>query len=73
MITPNLSLILLLPLLGLGLVSLVPAEKTCLIRRLSCICVLVPFILSVWVFAAYDQTVGGFQFIQNIQSQITTT
>jgi len=66
MISPNLSYILLLPLFGLGLVSLVPSDRHCLIRRISSIAVLLPFILSIWVFAAYDHAVGGFQFVQNI-------
>ena len=66
MITPQLSWILLLPLLGLGFVCLVPSSKTTLIRRISKVAVLVPFILSVWVFAAYDHVAGGFQFVINI-------
>jgi NADH-quinone oxidoreductase subunit M len=66
MMTPNLSWILLLPLLGLVFVCMLPAEKTCLIRRISNVAVLVPFILSVWVFAAYDHMAGGFQFVQNV-------
>jgi len=66
MITPNLSWILLLPLLGLGIVCLIPADKTALIRRVSNIAVLVPFLLSIWVYAAYDQVAGGFQFVQYI-------
>ena len=64
--TPNLSWIILLPLFGLGLVCLVPASKVSLIRRISNIAVLLPFILSVWVYAAYDHVAGGFQFVQNI-------
>ena len=55
-----------MPLLGLGFVCLVPSDKTSLIRRISSIAVLVPFILSVWVYAAYDHVAGGFQFVQNI-------
>src|ERR1039457_6779771 len=66
MLTPNLSWILLLPLIGLGFVCLIPSDKTSLIRRISSIAVLLPFILSVWVFAAYDHVAGGFQFVQNI-------
>jgi len=66
MISPNLSYIILIPLLGLGLVCLVPADKTTLIRRISSVTVLLPFILSIWVYAAYDHVLGGFQFIQNI-------
>ena len=66
MMTPNLSLILLLPLLGLGLLCLVPSGQTILIRRISNIAVLVPFMLSIWVCLAYDHVAGGFQFVQNI-------
>jgi len=66
MICPNLSWILLLPLFGLGLLCLVPADKTCLIRRISSVAVILPFILSVWVYAAYDHVAGGFQFVQNV-------
>jgi NADH-quinone oxidoreductase subunit M len=66
MISPNLSWILLLPMLGLGIVCLVPSDKTCLIRRISKVTVLLPFILSIWVYAAYDHATGGFQFVQNV-------
>jgi NADH-quinone oxidoreductase subunit M len=66
MFTPNLSWILLLPLLGLFFVSLLPSEKTALIRRISGIAVLLPFILSLGVYASYDHNAGGFQFVQNI-------
>ncbi len=66
MITPNLSWILLFPLLGLGIVGLVPADKTSFIRRISNVAALLPFILSVWVYAAYDHAAGGFQFVQNV-------
>ena len=63
---PDLSWIMLLPLLALGLLCLVPAERTNLIRWISGIAVLLPFVLSVWVYAAYDHALGGFQFIVNI-------
>ena len=66
MLSPNLSLMLLLPLLGLGFVCLLPADKTSLIRRISSIAVLLPFMMSVWVYAAYDHAAGGFQFIQYV-------
>jgi len=66
MIIPNLSWILLLPLLGLGLLCLVPASSVSLIRRISNIAVLLPFILSIWVYTAYDHVAGGFQFVTNI-------
>ena len=66
MMTPNLSLLLLLPLFGLGLICLIPADRSNLIRRISNIAVLLPFILSIWIYLAYDHVAGGFQFIQNI-------
>ena len=66
MMSPNLSWILFLPMLGLSFVCLVPADKIPLIRRISNVAVLVPLILSVWVYAAYDHAAGGFQFVQNI-------
>jgi len=66
MMSPNLSWILLMPLLGLVFVCLVPAGNTSLIRRISNIAVLLPFLLSVWVYAAYDHAAGGFQFVQNV-------
>jgi len=53
-------------MLGLSLLCLVPSDKVSLIRRISNIAVLVPFILSVWIYAAYDHAAGGFQFVQNI-------
>jgi NADH-quinone oxidoreductase subunit M len=64
--TPNLSLILLLPLIGLGVVCFLPADREVLIRRVSNFTVLLPFALSIWVYAAYDHVAGGFQFVQNV-------
>src|SRR3970040_771420 len=66
MITPNLSWILLLPTLGLIFLFMVPPDKTSWVRRISNIAILLPFLLSIWVFVAYDHTAGGFQFIQKI-------
>jgi NADH-quinone oxidoreductase subunit M len=66
MITPNLSWIIFLPLLGLGIVALLPADKIAAIRRVSNIAVFLPFIYSAWVYAAYDHVAGGFQFVQNV-------
>ncbi|MBF0490157.1 MAG: NADH-quinone oxidoreductase subunit M [Candidatus Omnitrophica bacterium] len=66
MITPNLSLILLAPLAGLGLVLMTPSDKTSLIRKIANLTLLVPFLLSAWVFVSYDAALGGYQFIQKI-------
>ena len=43
-----------------------PSNKTSLIRRISGIAVLLPFIYSLWVYVIYDHVSGGFQFVQNI-------
>ncbi len=61
-----LSLILLLPTIGLLFLFLVPAQNVALIRRIANIAVLLATLLSVWVFASYDHTAGGFQFIEKI-------
>jgi len=53
-------------MLGLSLLCLVPSDKPSLIRRISNVAVLSPFILSVWIYAAYNHAAGGFQFVQNI-------
>ena len=66
MIPHPLSWILVLPTIGLTLLFLIPPDKTAWIRRISNAAMLLPFLLSVWVFVAYDHTAGGFQFIQKI-------
>ena len=64
MISPNLSWILLIPTICLFFIFLIPSDKTLLIRRITNIALLLPFLLSCWVFAAYNHTLGGYQFIQ---------
>jgi NADH-quinone oxidoreductase subunit M len=66
MLTFNLSWVLIFPTIALALLFMVPTDKTALIRRISQIAVLLPFLLSIWVFAAYDSTLGGYQFVQKI-------
>lgn len=67
MMIPNpLSVLLLVPTAGLALVLLTPAAKTSLIRRITSIALLIPFLLSIWIFMAYDAALGGYQFIQKI-------
>lgn len=61
-----LSLILLFPTLALILLFMVSSQNTSLIRRISTVGVLLPFLLSLQVFFTYNHTVGGFQFIENI-------
>ena len=66
MIPHPLTLIFLMPVLALVFLFMVPPQKTEWIRRISTIGVLLPFLLSVWVFSAYDPAVGGFQFIDKL-------
>ncbi len=66
MMPVNLSLFLLLPTLGLILLFLTPANKTALLRRITIITVFLAMLLSVWLFCSYNQTAGGFQFVQKI-------
>ncbi|MBP9853559.1 MAG: NADH-quinone oxidoreductase subunit M, partial [Candidatus Omnitrophica bacterium] len=54
------------PTLGLLLLFLTPSDNHSLIRRISIITTLLPFLLSIWLFAAYDTVAGGFQFIEKI-------
>ena len=61
-----LSWILLLPATGLALLFLIPPDQHALIRRISNIALLLPFLLSVWVFAAYNHTATGYQFVDRI-------
>ena len=64
--TPNLSLLLLTPVIGLIGLLAVSKEKTCLIRNIAVASTLLPFLLSVWVFVTYNRVAGGYQFEQNI-------
>ncbi len=66
MIMPTLSWILLLPTMGLGLLALVPSHNISWLRRISTFGLLLPLVLSVWFFIAYEHTAGGFQFIEKI-------
>ena len=66
MIMPTLSWILLLPTAGLGLLCLVPSQNISWLRRISTLGLLLPLVLSVGFFIAYEHTAGGFQFIEKI-------
>ncbi len=63
---PNLSQFILLPLLGIVFLFMIPPQKTVVIRRITNITLFLTALLSVWFFCAYDTSVGGFQFVQNI-------
>jgi NADH-quinone oxidoreductase subunit M len=61
-----LTWILALPTLALLFIFMTPSKEEAWIRRIANIGTLLPFILSAWVFAAYDHTAGGFQFIDKL-------
>jgi NADH-quinone oxidoreductase subunit M len=61
-----LSWIIALPVIGLVILFFVPSDKEALIRRVSNVALLAPFLLSLLVFKCYDHTIGGFQFVENI-------
>ncbi len=61
-----LSWIILLPTLGMISLFFVPSGNTSLIRRIATTALLLPFLLSIWVFASYDHVAGGFQFVEKI-------
>ena len=65
---PNhpLSWILALPTVALFLLFVTPSDKTSLIRRIANFGVLLPFVLSGWVFFNYSHAIGGFQFVEKI-------
>ena len=60
-----LSLITFLPLLGMVLVLVVPAERTKLIQWGSVAFSLIPFALSLVLWAAFDKASSNFQFVEN--------
>ncbi len=64
MITPLLSWILLVPAIGLGILFLIPSEKTTLIRRIATAATLLPLLLAVWFVTNYNHVAGGYQFIE---------
>ena len=65
MITQNiLSIILVLPLLGAAAVFLLPRQAAGAIKATGIAFSLVAFILSVWLFIAFDAAAPGMQFIE---------
>ncbi|MEI7998848.1 MAG: NADH-quinone oxidoreductase subunit M [Candidatus Omnitrophota bacterium] len=66
MIPCPLSLILLFPTLGMISIFFVPSKNSSLIRRIATTALLLPFLLSIWVFTSYNHIAGGFQFVENI-------
>jgi len=57
-----LNLVLFLPLLGIGLLLLVPADQPTLVRRLTLLVMVVVFVLTLRLYVHFDSTVAGLQF-----------
>ena len=66
MMNLDLSYFLALPVIGLTMLFLVPATNTALIRMITIAAITLPFLMAVWVFIAYDQTTGGYQYVTNV-------
>ena len=64
---PFLSLILIACVIGLILVLLLPEDQKSVIKWVSAASGFFTLLLSIYVFAAYDQTLGGFQFVEQIE------
>jgi NADH-quinone oxidoreductase subunit M len=61
---PILSIIVFTPLVAGLLILLFPAERKTEIKATALAASLVSFLLSAWLFFAYDQNVAGYQFTQ---------
>ena len=61
-----LSWILLLPVVCVAVLLAIPASQVTLIRRISNAALLLPLLLSGWVFLSYNHSAGGFQFVEKI-------
>ena len=59
-----LSIILLTPVVGAALVMLLPAGRVRVIRWLALLVSLVPLGFAIWLWAAYDAGLPGYQFVE---------
>jgi NADH-quinone oxidoreductase subunit M len=63
---PYLSLILLAPLVGALAMVFVPREEVWTIKAVAVVATLISMIMSILLYIAYDQTIGGMQFKEDI-------
>jgi len=63
---PFLSVIIFTPLLASVLILLMPKERKTEVRMLAAAGAFITLVLSIYVYAAYDKSVGGFQFIEKV-------
>src|SRR5512140_2678539 len=59
-----LSLLLVIPLAGAALIALIPRESTRTIKIVGLLSSGVAFALSVWLFLAFDASIGAMQFVE---------
>lgn len=64
---PYLSIIIFSPLVGALIIMALPKEKHLAIKLVAAVCAFISLALSIYVFFAYDQTVGGMQFEEQIR------
>ena len=63
---PFLSVIIFTPLVAAVLILLMPQERKTEVRMLAAAGAFITLALSVYVYVAYDQARGGFQFIEKV-------
>ena len=63
---PILSSILLAPVLGVFVILFIPQKEDKIIKIVAAIATGITVVLSLAVFIAYDQSVGGLQFVEHI-------
>ncbi|HQD91248.1 MAG TPA: proton-conducting transporter membrane subunit, partial [Syntrophomonadaceae bacterium] len=63
---PILSITLFTPVLGAILIMLLPRDNEKNIKIVAAVSTLISLILSVWVWLAYDRSLGGIQFVEQI-------
>ena len=63
---PFLTLILLAPLVGALAIVFVPREEVWTIKAVAVVSTLVSLVMSLLIFFAYDQSIGGMQFTEDI-------
>jgi NADH-quinone oxidoreductase subunit M len=61
---PFLSVIVFTPIVAALLLFMLPGERKNLIRGVALSAATIAFGLSVWVYFSYDQSVGGYQFLE---------
>ncbi len=61
-----LTLMVFFPLAGMIAVLLLPSDRYNLIRWVSALFTLPPLLLAIWLFAKFDRTIPGIQFVQQV-------